>query len=93
MSSACESSRSVSFEAARLFAKFDVDGDGVVSRADFMQAMQAMGSAGREPEALDAMFAAVDTDGDGLVRFDDFLQMQRQKAKHRRQLELAACPA
>ncbi|KOO33170.1 hypothetical protein Ctob_009485 [Chrysochromulina tobinii] len=65
----------------RMFAKFDFDGDGVVSRDDFRAAMRAMGSRGRSHEVstLDAMFDAVDTDGDGLVHFADFVRMQVRK--------------
>ena len=65
----------------RMFAKFDFDGDGVVSRDDFRAAMRAMGSRGRSHEVstLDAMFDAVDTDGDGLVHFVDFVRMQVRK--------------
>ena len=67
-------------EARQAFAKFDCDGDGVVSRDDFRQAMREIDPTRvHDAAALDAMFDAVDTDADGLVRFEDFVRMQQQK--------------
>jgi hypothetical protein len=64
------------------FSKFDVDGDGVISRADFGAAMARYDPSWRDEERraqLDAMFMAVDLDGSGRVAFDKFAVMRVRK--------------
>ena len=69
-------------DAQRIFHKFDVDGDGAISWADFLTAMRRL-----EPEraadtvGLRSMFDAVDTDADGYVRFPEFVQMQLKQER------------
>jgi hypothetical protein len=66
----------------RVFHKFDIDGDGVVSWDDFrvaMERLEAHSGHASNPAALRAMFDAVDTDGDGLVHFDEFVFMEARK--------------
>ena len=64
------------------FTKFDRDGDGSISRADFAAAMAQHDPKWASPaksEQLDAMYATVDTDGDGIVRFTEFAVMRCRK--------------
>ena len=67
--------------AERTFARFDVDGDGVISFADFASAMARLepATAHSGGAALRAMFDAVDVDGDGAVHFAEFVLMQLRK--------------
>jgi hypothetical protein len=75
----------------RNFVAYDVDGDGVISRADFRAAMVAHDPTWSKPEKsadLERLFRSVDTAGTGLVRFVEFCVMRVQK-----QRKLTAKPA
>ena len=64
------------------FRKFDVDGDGIISRGDFGAAMGKHDASWRSSEKaaqLDSMYAAVDIDGTGTVSFDKFAVMRVRK--------------
>ena len=72
-------------EAQRMFDKFDVDGDGAISYADFSAAMGKLEPAlAADEHALRGMFDAVATDGD-VVRLPAFIRMRRQadEPRHR----------
>lgn len=62
--------------ARRGFDAYDIDGDGVVSRLDFHNAMSKyrneVGVGVRTNAELDAMFASIDIDGTGQVDFLKF---------------------
>lgn len=68
--------------ARRNFHVYDVDGDGVISRQDFENAMMkhdlVWGDASKKAE-LDDMYAAVDIDGTGRVDFLKFAAMRVRK--------------
>jgi hypothetical protein len=72
--------------AARVnFEKFDVDGDGIISRADFGAAMCRHDLSFRDSsrrEQLDTMYAAVDLDGTGQVTLEKFAVMRVRKKMH-----------
>ena len=72
--------------AARVnFEKFDVDGDGIISRADFGAAMCRHDPSFRDSsrrEQLDTMYAAVDLDGTGQVTLEKFAVMRVRKKMH-----------
>ena len=69
--------------ARKNFCKFDVDGDGSISKADFRAAMVQHADEWARPEKreqLDRMYANVDTSGTGVVRFAEFCVMRVRKA-------------
>ena len=70
-------------ELARVnFRKFDVDCDGIISRADFGAAMARHDPSWRDAAKttqLDGMYAAVDLDGTGQVSFEKFSVMRVRK--------------
>ena len=51
-------------EALELFGQWDVDGDGVVSRAEFRRAMEVLGL-GNEKTVIDSLFDLMDYDDSG----------------------------
>jgi len=70
--------------AAVNFAKFDIDGDGLISRDDFVSAMgvlDAKWSSAESQSTLDAMFAASNLDGSGFVTPAQFAIMRVLKRK------------
>ena len=62
-----------------LFRKFDRNGDGMVSRAEFREVLPILNLGGRvgAPQ-MDAVFDAVDADGSGFV---DYTELQKQLRK------------
>ena len=48
-----------------LFEKWDRDGDGSISKAEFRRAMPMLGLTGHTPQEVDALFATFDPDGSG----------------------------
>ncbi|KAL3904160.1 MAG: hypothetical protein SGPRY_011394 [Prymnesium sp.] len=70
--------------ARRNFQVYDRDGDGVISRDDFHQAMtnykEQLGH--RTVEELDEMYASVDIHGTGQVDFLTFAEMRVRKKNH-----------
>ena len=48
-----------------LFKKWDRDGDGSISKAEFRRAMPMLGLTGHTPQEVDALFATFDPDGSG----------------------------
>ncbi|MDI3420895.1 EF-hand domain-containing protein [Streptomyces luteolus] len=65
-----------------IFAMLDVDGDGVISRQEYLarpeRAAAALGRGGDDPLVLAALtahervYASMDSDGDGRVTFDEY---------------------
>ena len=78
------------------FHKFDVDGDGMISRTDFGAAMSRHDPSWRDESRraqLDAMYAAVDLDGTGQVTFEKFAVMRvRKKMNATERAQTQACP-
>ena len=61
-------------DGAQLFAEFDTDGDGSVSREELKQGYAKLGEYLSE-EDMDAIMALVDQDGDGSMGYEEFVQM------------------
>jgi Ca2+-binding EF-hand superfamily protein len=59
--------------ARRVFDKFDRNGDGKVTPAEFQQAMLEMGDYHYTVGTARAVLADKDQDDDGLLSFDEFL--------------------
>ena len=59
-----------------LFADFDADDDGVVSRAELAAALVCLDIAAGEGE-VDRLFAEADGDGDGGISLPEFLRLAR----------------
>lgn len=60
-------------EAARkTFERFDGDGDGFITPAEYKSAMAQMGDYHVTEAVAEAVIAAKDTDGDKLLSFDEF---------------------
>ena len=61
-------------DGAQLFAEFDTDGDGSVSREELKQGYAKLGEYLSE-EDMNAIMSLVDVDGDGSMGYDEFVQM------------------
>ncbi|GHH80662.1 calcium-binding protein [Streptomyces sulfonofaciens] len=60
-------------EAARkAFERFDGDGDGFITAAEYKSAMAQMGDFHVTESVAEAVIAARDTNGDKLLSFDEF---------------------
>ena len=82
-------------QATLQFTEFDVDGDGLVSFADFSTAMAKHNSAFADPSKrgqLETMYKGVDLDGNGRVDVVDFMLM-RVRAKQGSSTPAAAAAA
>ena len=55
-----------------IFKRFDTDGDGLISEAEFRGILEALGSHSSD-EVLALEFAAIDANGDQMVDFDEFM--------------------
>ena len=58
-------------EMARVFRKFDSNGDGQISRQELAALFESLGHAPTDDE-LDRMMAEADADGDGCISLDEF---------------------
>ncbi|MEM7277200.1 MAG: EF-hand domain-containing protein [Pseudomonadota bacterium] len=58
-------------ELVQIFARFDVNNDGLIDQGEFAQVLQALGHP-LEPPALEAQFQSIDTNGDGNIQFAEF---------------------
>ncbi|MFF5444899.1 EF-hand domain-containing protein [Streptomyces sp. NPDC012888] len=58
--------------AKATFGRFDKDGDGFVTAAEYREAMAAMGDFAVTGPVAEAVIAAKDFDGDKLMSFDEF---------------------
>ena len=58
-------------EMARVFRKFDSNGDGQISRQELAALFESLGHAPTDDE-LDRMMAEADADGDGFISLDEF---------------------
>ena len=55
-----------------IFKRFDTDGDGLISEAEFRGILEALGSYSSD-EVLALEFAAIDADADQMVDFGEFM--------------------
>ncbi|CAM6074258.1 unnamed protein product [Sphagnum tenellum] len=62
-------------EMERLFATYDEDNDGHISRRELGSVMQKLGMEATDEE-LNCMLKSVDKNGDGLVDFEEFVDFQ-----------------
>lgn len=60
--------------ASSLFRLMDVDGNGVVSREEFHEAVAALGVRGIDPTVVDELFQEFDADGSGEISYAEYLQ-------------------
>jgi hypothetical protein len=56
-----------------IFQNFDTDHNGTLSRAEFVNAMQAMSSHNMSKETADKLFDAIDANNDKQISFSEFL--------------------
>ena len=63
--------RTAEEEMARVFRKFDANGDGRISRSELAALFESLGHAASDDE-LARMMAEVDVDGDGFISLDEF---------------------
>ncbi|MEV1026175.1 EF-hand domain-containing protein [Streptomyces sp. NPDC050264] len=59
-------------EARKAFARFDADGDGFITAAEYKSAMAQMGDFNVTESVAEVLIARQDTDGDKLLSFDEF---------------------
>jgi len=63
--------RTAEEEMARVFRKFDANGDGRISRSELAALFESLGHAASDDE-LARMMAEADADGDGFISLDEF---------------------
>ncbi|NUR83807.1 MAG: EF-hand domain-containing protein [Nonomuraea sp.] len=63
----------MSDQARAEFAKYDTDGDGVLTAAEIREVNAALGDQGASAEEVEAFIASADSDGDGRVGLEEFL--------------------
>ncbi|MFJ9040280.1 EF-hand domain-containing protein [Streptomyces sp. NPDC102406] len=59
-------------EARKAFERFDADGDGFITAAEYKSAMAQMGDFNVTESVAEVLIARQDTDGDKLLSFDEF---------------------
>lgn len=58
--------------AQKIFERYDVDGDGQLTAAEYRQVVEELGETGVTEEAAQALIDTMDTDGDRKVSFEEF---------------------
>ncbi|NGN69201.1 EF-hand domain-containing protein [Streptomyces sp. A7024] len=61
--------------ARKVFDKFDLNGDGRVTAAEFQQAMLAMGDLDYTVAMAQAVLNTKDRDADGTLSFEEFIEV------------------
>ncbi|WP_394430238.1 EF-hand domain-containing protein [Streptomyces sp. SGAir0957] len=59
-------------EARKAFDRFDADGDGFITAAEYKSAMAQMGDFNVTEAVAEVLIARQDTNGDKLLSFDEF---------------------
>ncbi|EPH43966.1 EF-hand domain-containing protein [Streptomyces aurantiacus] len=59
-------------EARKAFDRFDADGDGFITAAEYKTAMAQMGDWNVTESVAEAIIKSKDADGDKLLSFDEF---------------------
>lgn len=62
-------------ELRRVFATFDENGDGLISRTELGTLMAKLDGVGVTEEELTSMMESADKNGDGLVNFEEFMEL------------------
>lgn len=65
-------------EARKIFDRFDTDGDGFITAAEYKSAMARLGDPFVTETVAQAVINAKDTNGDGLMSFDEFWTSQNK---------------
>ncbi|MFI6326397.1 EF-hand domain-containing protein [Nonomuraea sp. NPDC050556] len=65
----------VADEAREEFARFDTDGDGLITPDEIRKVNRALGTKGLNDSEIDAMIKIADQDGDGLIRLEEFVAL------------------
>ena len=65
-------------EVAKIFSKYDKNGDGKISAAELSDAMVALGSA-TTPEEIRRVMDAIDKDNDGYIDLREFSEFLRRR--------------
>ncbi|XP_027344160.1 polcalcin Cyn d 7-like [Abrus precatorius] len=63
-----------SAECERVFKRFDVNGDGKISLAEFAEALKVLGLTSQEE--VERRMAEIDTDGDGSITLEELIEFQ-----------------
>ncbi|KAL2343552.1 hypothetical protein Fmac_004837 [Flemingia macrophylla] len=63
-----------SAECERVFKRFDVNGDGKISLAEFAEALKVLGLTSQEE--VERRMAEIDTDGDGSITLQELIDFQ-----------------
>src|SRR5947207_2622766 len=64
-----------------LFHKIDADGDGVITLAEFKDALGKFPKLADKPEIIEKIFDKLDADGDGKITPDEFKKLEEIKEK------------
>ncbi|MER5951548.1 EF-hand domain-containing protein [Streptomyces sp. NPDC001904] len=59
-------------EARKAFDRFDADGDGFITAAEYKSAMAQMGDFNVTESVAEVLIAGQDTNGDKVLSFDEF---------------------
>ncbi|WP_084962363.1 EF-hand domain-containing protein [Thermoactinospora rubra] len=62
-------------EAREEFARFDTDGDGLITAAEIRQVNEALGTKGLSDAEIEEMIKAADRDGDGRIQLEEFVAL------------------
>src|ERR1700722_20781743 len=69
------------YDPAVLFKRLDTNGDGKLTKAEFMKLTQLSPALKDKPEAAAALFEALDTNKDGFLSLDEFKKIVDQGNK------------
>ena len=58
----------------KLFAQYDADGSGTLSKEDFQSFFQKLVTAGKASGDFDSWFTSIDEDGSGTISKEDLLK-------------------
>ncbi|QCD83648.1 polcalcin Phl p 7-like [Vigna unguiculata] len=61
-------------ECARVFKRFDVNGDGKISLTEFAEALKVLGLTSQEE--VERRMEEIDTDGDGSITLEELIQFR-----------------
>jgi Ca2+-binding EF-hand superfamily protein len=63
--------------AKKAFARFDADGDGLITASEYASAMAQLGDFNVTAGMAQSLIAAVDGNGDGKISWDEFWAAQQ----------------
>ena len=74
-----ESLTSQASRVIELFERWDEDGNGLISRAEFRRGAYELGYVNNTPVEIDNLFDVFDVDGSGAISFQELHDMLRHK--------------